>query len=243
MNSQNANKDRRPVATAAKKAVPATRQPVLPAAPATAKAPLRSRGKERVATLLAAAVEVFAEKGYEAATMTEIAAKAGASIGSLYQFFPTKDLLAAALHEANGQALSHMLDDLARQSTGLSPAMLADRLFDGLSQFLAAHPAFVVLVDRRDPDPAAKQAKRQRFRQQIADLLMQATPPLTSQQAEVMAVIILHFIKTAVTISGEADLAIGREALDELRSMLRAHLQGAAIAPIQGAAKSGRKDQ
>jgi AcrR family transcriptional regulator len=36
-----------------------------------------------VAALIAAASAVFLEKGYDAATMTEIAARAGASIGSL----------------------------------------------------------------------------------------------------------------------------------------------------------------
>src|SRR5246127_849737 len=58
-----------------------------------ARAPKRARGKQRVAELLQAAAEVFAEKGYEAATMTEIAARAGAPIGPLYQFFPVKDAL------------------------------------------------------------------------------------------------------------------------------------------------------
>jgi len=42
-----------------------------------ARAPKRARGKQRVAELLQAAAEVFAEKGYEATTMTEIAARAG----------------------------------------------------------------------------------------------------------------------------------------------------------------------
>jgi len=50
-----------------------------------ARAPKRARGKQRVAELLEAAAAVFAEKGYEAATMTEIAARARAPIGSLYQ--------------------------------------------------------------------------------------------------------------------------------------------------------------
>src|SRR5260370_17144348 len=62
-----------------------------------ARAPKRERGKQRVAELLQAAAAVFAEKGYEAATMTEIAARAGAPIGSLYQFFPAKEALADTL--------------------------------------------------------------------------------------------------------------------------------------------------
>src|SRR5207253_2006161 len=44
-----------------------------------ARAPKRERGKQRVAELLQAAAAVFAEKGYEAATMTEIAARADAT--------------------------------------------------------------------------------------------------------------------------------------------------------------------
>src|ERR1700739_5084110 len=64
---------------------------------AVARAPKRARGKQRVADLLQPAAAVFAEKGYEAATMTEIAARAGAPIGSLYQFFPVKDALADTL--------------------------------------------------------------------------------------------------------------------------------------------------
>ena len=55
-----------------------------------AKEPKRERGKQRVAALIDAGAELFAEKGYEATTMTEIASRAGAAIGSLYQFFPVQ---------------------------------------------------------------------------------------------------------------------------------------------------------
>ena len=83
--------------------------------------PQRKRGRERVAALLNAGAEVFFEKGYEAATMTEIAVRAGASIGSLYQFFPTKELLAKALHEAYLADLEAMLDGLGKEAAGLTP--------------------------------------------------------------------------------------------------------------------------
>jgi AcrR family transcriptional regulator len=64
-----------------------------------AKEPKRERGKQRVAALIDAGAELFAEKGYEATTMTEIASRAGAAIGSLYQFFPSKEALAEALFD------------------------------------------------------------------------------------------------------------------------------------------------
>ena len=40
------------------------------------RAPQRQRGKLRVASLTAAAAALFVEKGYDATTMTEIAARA-----------------------------------------------------------------------------------------------------------------------------------------------------------------------
>src|SRR5205085_839575 len=89
---------------------------IEPAGRTAARAPQRERGRARVAALLAAAAEVFAESGYDAATMTEIAARAGASIGSLYQFFPTKVLIAEALH-------ARYSDDFAAMLAGLAPRL------------------------------------------------------------------------------------------------------------------------
>ena len=55
--------------------------------------PMQERGEKRVAGLLEAAAAIFAEVGFEAATMSDIAERAGGSIGSLYQFFPSKDVV------------------------------------------------------------------------------------------------------------------------------------------------------
>jgi AcrR family transcriptional regulator len=191
---------------------------------AAARAPQRERGRARVAALLGAATEVFAEKGYDAATMTEIAARAGASIGSLYQFFPTKELIAEALHGQNSDDLSAMLARLAPRLSGKPGAALADVLFRDLSGFLDAHPAFVTLADRRDIDKTRKKKTRARLRGQIAALLAQADPPVAPARAEALAVIVLHLLRSAVAIAGEDDLPHRTAVLDELRAMLRAHL-------------------
>src|SRR5258707_570571 len=62
-----------------------------------AKAPQRRNGKLRVAAILKAGAAVISEKGYEMATMAEIAARSNTKIGSLYRFFPNKEVLANAL--------------------------------------------------------------------------------------------------------------------------------------------------
>src|ERR1700675_2029860 len=95
-----------------------------------AKAPKRARGVQRVAELLEAGAALFAEKGYDTTTMTQIAKRAGASIGSLYQFFPSKEVLAEALFARYVERVASMLEDLSKHAPGLSPQRLADKLVD-----------------------------------------------------------------------------------------------------------------
>jgi AcrR family transcriptional regulator len=61
--------------------------------------PKQERGRQRVDAILNAASELFAEVGYEAATIIEIAARAHTSIGSMYQFFANKEAILFALIE------------------------------------------------------------------------------------------------------------------------------------------------
>lgn len=59
--------------------------------------PTQERGKRRVEAILDAAAEVFAEVGFEAATIDQIAERAESSVGSVYQFFGSKDDLFEAI--------------------------------------------------------------------------------------------------------------------------------------------------
>ena len=59
--------------------------------------PTQARSRERVLRILDAAAHEFAELGFEAATTEGIAARAGTSVGSIYQFFPNKHALFDAI--------------------------------------------------------------------------------------------------------------------------------------------------
>ena len=58
-----------------------------------------------VAALLEAAIRVLVKHGYEAATTIAIADKAGISVGSLYQYFPNKEAIVAALIEQHARQI------------------------------------------------------------------------------------------------------------------------------------------
>ena len=186
------------------------------------RAPQRQRGRDRVAGLMAAAASVFIEKGYEGATMTEIAARAGAAIGSLYLFFPTKAALAQAMVTALGDELSARLDGLRERTAGWSGASIADALFAELADFLQARPVYAVLIDLPGDD-GWKQALRVRRRAQITDLFAQAQPALRRGQPERLAIIVPQLMRIPMVLHGEMAKLQGA-VLEELRSMLRHHL-------------------
>ena len=63
----------------------------------------RRRKDARPGEIVAAALAVFAEKGFAAARLDDIAARAGVSKGALYLYFETKqDLFAAVVRDAIG---------------------------------------------------------------------------------------------------------------------------------------------
>jgi AcrR family transcriptional regulator len=85
------------------------------------KTPRQGRSQRIVETVLEAAALTFAELGYAKATTNRIAERAGISVGSLYQYFPSKDgilarLLAAhkaQIHALVEQAVARLADPAA----------------------------------------------------------------------------------------------------------------------------------
>ena len=185
--------------------------------------PQRRRGRNRVAGLIAAAAALFVEKGYDATTMTEIAARAGASIGSLYLFFPTKPVLAQSMLMSLADELSSRLEALRARSSGCSAATVADALLDELARFVTDNPVYTVLIEVPGDDEW-RIAIRGRRRREIAALLAQAAPPLPAGQPERLAVIIPQLMRMTIILAGEPE-ALRNGALAELRAMLRHHLE------------------
>ena len=79
------------------------------------KNPVQERSRDTVDAILAATARVLVKDGYEGASTNRIAAAAGCSIGSLYQYFPSKEALVAALIDRHQHAMNDILTtELAR---------------------------------------------------------------------------------------------------------------------------------
>ena len=82
------------------------------------------RPDDRPAEILAAALSVFAKKGFSQARMEDIATRAGLSKGALYLYFPDKvTLLKALVKQATGGQIS-MASAMAQAETAVSPLIM-----------------------------------------------------------------------------------------------------------------------
>lgn len=78
------------------------------------KAPRQERSRIMVETLVDAAAKTISERGLADTTTNHIARRAGVSVGSLYQYFATKDALVDALSERMRKELTLAIDAQVR---------------------------------------------------------------------------------------------------------------------------------
>ena len=119
----------------------------------TGSAPVRRRrrGVERIEQILAAAVVVFARDGVERATTNAIAAEAGISPGSLYQFFDDKSHIARVLGERYAVEVTALHRSALSEVDERTPLPeVLDHILDPIVAFKNSHTAFLALFARPD---------------------------------------------------------------------------------------------
>lgn len=95
--------------------------------------PRQERGQRRIDEILDAAAGLIGEVGTEAVTVQALAARAGASKGSMYHFFPDRESVFLALAERHVDALRACLAS-ARDTRGA--AVAAGTVDDAVEAFL-----------------------------------------------------------------------------------------------------------
>ncbi|MGY6501008.1 MAG: TetR/AcrR family transcriptional regulator [Acidimicrobiales bacterium] len=122
--------------------------------------PRQERSRRRVAALLDAAAEEFAELGFSAATTTGVAARAGVPIGSLYQWFSDKDALLFGLADRHlTEAASTLLDALDRARAAADLESSVRILVEAAVEANGGDPRVHRILYREAPRPPELQAR------------------------------------------------------------------------------------
>jgi AcrR family transcriptional regulator len=185
--------------------------------------PQQDRGERRVAEVLEAAASVIAEVGYEAATMTAMAERAGASIGALYQYFPNKEAIARALRQQYGDEIEARWTPLTAQGARLSISQLVDGVLEVIIDLMENRPAYIALMNvpknyKRDP------AARIRLREHFAALFREKQPELTAEAALRVANVAVQVVKGMKPLYTDARPAERVEIVREFKLLLTSYL-------------------
>lgn len=129
----------------------------------------RQKKDAKRTAMMQAAVQVFADKGFYAATVRDIVKAADVAIGTFYFYFPDKESLFVHLYEETADFLLQAIDQAVR-----SRSDLAQQLSRGIQAYLniaVYEPAVVqlLLVGGVGAVPSL-QAKRVTFRERLVRL-------------------------------------------------------------------------
>lgn len=153
----------------------------------------QARSRETVDAILAAAVQVLVARGYGQSNTDRIAQRAGVSVGTLYQYFGSKDDVYDAVLTRDAKLLLHSLRvPLLDPSQPLEASLQA--IFTGLLEALPHIPE--LLRELRYAPNALLQRRldglEQQLRAFVRDLLEAYRPQLKVDELDLAAFMIVH---------------------------------------------------
>lgn len=101
------------------------------------KFPRQQRARATVDAIIVATAQLLTEQGFETLTTARVAERAGVSIGSLYQYFPNKQALAAAVIDHYGELFAASFVEIVEAR---SHATMPDSVDALIHAGFVAHP-------------------------------------------------------------------------------------------------------
>jgi AcrR family transcriptional regulator len=207
------------------------------------KKPVQVRSRDMVEALVQATADTIAERGLANTTTNHIAARAGVSVGSLYQYFDGKDALVCALTEQITRELAAVVDERLGALMDADVRTAVRGLLTGVFDRLEGNAAYLELarhwseVREQKAIPELEkhmlEACRQYYMRHHDSLRVRNLPAA-------MFVVISSTLYTVVHYLGEPRPFLGRqEVIDNLSEMVAAFLESGGDG-ITGAARGGR---
>lgn len=153
-----------------------------PAVAGALRPPRQERGQRRLDEILDAAESLIEEVGPAACSIQEIARKAGASVGSIYHFFPTKDAIFSAIrsrHDAEAGAIAATIREHATEWAKLDLADFVHRVMSPFAELLQRIPAYFALASAAGQKPPKNADVDATMREAMLNALAQRWPQST----------------------------------------------------------------
>lgn len=155
------------------------------------KTPVQTRSAATVEVILQAAVQVLLREGQAKLTTTRIAARAGVSVGTLYQYFPNKSSVLQALLRVHLERIAFAVETAAASVHGACLAAMAEAVVSAFAaakcRNLDASAALYAIADDLNSKQVAHDLYR-RAEAAISGMLEKASGPKVRDPAAVAVV-------------------------------------------------------
>jgi AcrR family transcriptional regulator len=138
------------------------------------KTPSQPRSEETVASIIEAAAQILEAQGFDGFNTNAVAARAGVSIGSLYQYFPGKDALTVALIR---REMTRFHEDISVALTKRSGKAGLEYLIGAAVRQQLQRPRLARLLDIEEGRPALRdELATSELEQMATEVIKRAIP-------------------------------------------------------------------
>ncbi|MET0401947.1 MAG: TetR/AcrR family transcriptional regulator [Cystobacter sp.] len=193
------------------------------------KNPRQARAKVTVELLLEAAAQVLVSSGYEGTTTKQVAERAGVSIGTLYQYFPSKEALVVMLIQRLQQRVFGVLSTLLRPRPVSDFAHEVRGLVRAMVELYAENQALqrvLLEVAPRITPPLFSQGVEMRVEPLIESMIAQNLRFEPPRNLGLVSFLIARALRNAIwdTVIERPELIGTDELVDELSAMVLGYL-------------------
>jgi AcrR family transcriptional regulator len=172
---------------------------------------------------LEVAAALIGDTGFDTLTMTAIAERAGASIGTLYDYFPDKQAIGMAIMAQYAAEADEHWEHVLKTSSKLKKAALPDLFIDQALAFARVRPAYLPLFGAPFVFQRSVVA-RQPLRKSFAAVLLRFYPKLTPDQAYVSAHVVVELIKGLLSLLKQIEPKDRDAVTSEFKKLMRFYL-------------------
>ncbi len=142
------------------------------------KRPIQARSKETVEALLEATARVLVKHGYDGLSTNRVAEQAGVSIGSLYQYFPSKEALVAELLEKYSVHFQTLVIGMLANDEDRSPRAVAKTIVRAMVELKRTNPKLARVLREQIP----RVGRMNRYEENLARIVEATTAFLTANE-------------------------------------------------------------
>ncbi|MDQ3032296.1 MAG: TetR family transcriptional regulator [Myxococcota bacterium] len=188
--------------------------------------PVQERARQRREALLDATARILDRDGWDALTTNAVAKEARAAVGTVYEYFPSREALLVGLLERHGERLSAVVDGALR-SAGSDLERATGDVVDAFARFWVEEPGYRAAwlgAQASEVLAATGALWGDRFTRRLAESLKPVAPALAARERKDVARTAVHLVSGLLLVAATSSPRDRRVMIEETKVALAAYL-------------------